>query len=749
MGKPLETMFMNARRCAKRGEFEAAQNIYEAVLLEFPKNMRARQGLDALRKARGEAVALDGAPPPHDTDHFLALLNSGRLEEALARGQALLREYPRSVLLHDSMGRIHYARKDLEKATAAFRAAVTVRPDCAEAHYNLGRVLQELGDNDEAASCYAAAIEHKPDYADAYNNLGALYVAKGNLNDAVVALRDALKLRPNYVDTYINLGNAFRDMGNKDTAVAYYNQAITLQPDNAKAHFNLGLLRNEQGKKGEAIMALERAVVHQPDYGDAHRELANIFLGFDLRDEAILSFERAIAANPDDDLAWCAKLHQQAQMCEWAPIVAAADRIPTLGRTIAWGMLSLDDNPARHRLRSENAAAPAKKDLKRHLFTPAKPKRPEKLRIGYFSADFWSHAVMHLIVRVLELHDRDRFEVHGFAYGEGVQDGMHTRLVNAVDIFHQVHSLEDDAIAERARAAHIDIAIDLMGHTKGKRLSIFAHGAAPVQISYLGYPGTTGADFFDYMIADRITIPAEQRAHYSENIITMPHCYQPNDNGREISSRVFTRSDMGLPEDAFVFACFNSSYKITPEEFAIWMRLLAKVEGSVLWLYKSNRWAEANLRKEAEKHGISTNRIIFAEGISVDEHLARQHLADLFLDTFNVNAHTTASDALWGGLPVLTRMGQSFAARVAGSLLHAVGLPELAVDTSDAYEAMALDLATNRSKLAELRARLAANRLTTPLFDTDSFVRDIEAGYDTAYARFLDGKAPDDILIER
>lgn len=749
MGKPLETMFMNARRCAKRGEFEAAQQLYEAVLLEFPKNVRARQGLDALRKARGEAIALDGAPPPEDVNHFLALMNGGRLEDALARGHALLREYPRSVLLHDSIGRIHYARQELEKAAASFRNAIAVRPDCAEVHYNLARVLQELGENDDALSCYAAAIEHKPDYADAYNNLGALYTAKGNLNDAVAALRNALKLRPDYTDTYINLGNAFRDMGSNDTALAYYNQAITLQPDNAKAHFNLGLLRNEQGKKGEAIMALEHAIAYAPGYAEAHRELANILLGFDLRDEAMISFERAVSADPNDDLAWCAKLHQQAQMCDWEAVAAAADRIPSLGKTAVWGMLSLEDSPARHRLRSENAAATAGKNISRHLFMPATPKRPEKLRIGYFSADFWSHAVMHLIVRQLELHDRDRFEVHGFAYREGVKDAMHERLVGAVDVFHQVHSLDDDAIAARARSAHMDIAIDLMGHTKGKRLGVFAHGAAPVQISYLGYPGTSGADFFDYMIADHITIPAEQRAHYSENILYMPHCYQPNDNCREIAPRAFTRADMGLPDDGFVFACFNSSYKITPEEFDIWMRLLTKVEGSVLWLYKSNRWAEANLRKEAEKRGIAASRIIFAEGIAVDEHLARQRLADLFLDTFNVNAHTTASDALWGGLPVLTRMGQSFAARVAGSLLHAVGLPELAVESSEAYEAMALELATNPARLAELRARLAANRLTAPLFDTESFIRDIEAGYDAAYARYLDGKTPDDILIGR
>ncbi|MDQ4420903.1 tetratricopeptide repeat protein [Sphingobium sp. DEHP117] len=747
MGKPLETMFMNAKRCARRGEFESAQQIYEAVLLEFPKNVRARQGLEALRKARGEAVALDGAPPPQDTDHFLALLNAGRLEEALSVGEALIESYPRSVLLHDGVGRIHYACKNLESAAASFRNAVAVSPDCAEAHYNLARVLQDLGKEDDALASYEAAIAHKPDYADAYNNLGALYVARGAPHEAIAALQGVLKLRPDYIDAYINLGNAFRDIGNNNTAVAYYKQALALQPTSATAHFNLGRLYNDQGKKGEAIMALERAIVHAPDNAEAHRELANILLGFDLRDEAILSFDRAIAADPNDDLAWCAKLHQQAQMCDWEAIASAADRIPTLGKTAVWGMLSLEDDPARHRTRSECAAAMIKGNIKRHPFVPSASDPGKKIRIGYFSADFWSHAVMHLIARLFEMHDRSRFEVHAFSYGKQVHDAMHERLVGAVDVFHQIDHFDDGAIAARARECGIDIAVDLMGHTKGKRLGIFAYGAAPIQISYLGYPGTSGADFIDYMIADAVTIPQERRAHYSENMLYMPHCYQPNDNCREISARPFTRADMGLPEDAFVFACFNSSYKITPEEFDIWMRLLEQVEGSVLWLYKANRWAEANLRKEAERRGVDPARVIFAEPMPVDEHLARQHLADLFLDTFNVNAHTTASDALWGGLPLLTRMGKGFAARVAGSLLHAVGLPELAVETSEAYEAKALELATNPQKLKELRERLAANRLSSPLFDTERFVRNIEAGYLAAYDRFCKGQAPDDIRI--
>ncbi len=747
MGKPLETIFMNARRHTKRGEYQEAQKLYEGVLLEFPKNVRARQGLDALRQAKGEAIALDGAPPAKETDHFLALVNAGRLDEALARGEALARDYPRSVLLHDVLGQIRYARRELERAVASFRHAIAVRPDCPEVHYNLAVVLQELGEKEQALVSYEAAIAYKPDYFAAYNNLGALHLALGHSREAIAHLQSAIKLKPDYADAYNNLGNAFRDIGNTASATAYYNQVLTFEPHHARAHYNLGLIHQSQGRVGDAIMCFERAMAYAPDYSDAHREMAALLLGLDLREEAIATYQRALAGNPHDDIALALLLHQQGHVCDWDGLATYAHRVPELGtgtQAVApWGMLALEDSPARHRQRSELGVA-ARFGMAQRVSIARPAARPKTLRIGYFTSDIYYHATMFLLGRMVELHDRDRFEVHAFSYG--VEDSSAYRSL--FDRFHDVHLMKDDEVAALARKAGLDIAIDLKGHTKDGRLGILAYGAAPVQMSYLGYPGTSGADFIDYMIADRVTVPEEQRMHYSESMIYLPGSYQVNDNRRAIADVRFTRAQMGLPEDAFVFACFNNSYKITVEEFAIWMRLLGKVEGSVLWLYKANPWAEGNLRKEAEKRGIDPARIIFAEGMPVEQHLARQHLADLFLDTFNVNAHTTASDALWGGLPALTRMGQGFAARVAGSLLHAVGLPELAVSTSEEYEALALELARDRVRLNELRAQLAINRLTTSLFDTDAFVRHIEAGYEAAYDRFFGGQTPADIEIK-
>ncbi|MET0375049.1 MAG: hypothetical protein ABW128_12445, partial [Rhizorhabdus sp.] len=378
---------------------------------------------------------------------------------------------------------------------------------------------------------------------------------------------------------------------------------------------------------------------------------------------------------------------------------------------------------------------------------PRPPHMTGRLRIGYFSADFHDHATMYLMARLFELHDRDRFAVHAYSYGPDQDDAMRRRLRGAVEEFRDIRHLGDRDVAELARRDAIDIAIDLKGYTNGTRSGIFAFRPAPVQISYLGYAGTMGADFIDYIVADPVVIPPRLRDAYSEKIISLPHSYMANDDRRPIADRPVTRADMGLPEHAFVFACFNNSYKISAELFDIWMRLLGKVEGSVLWLLRANRWTQANLAREAARRGIDPARLVFADKLAQAEHLARQHLADLFLDTFAFNAHTTASDALWGGLPVVTKLGESFSARVAGSLLSGVGLPELITHSAQDYERLAFELTTDRDRLAGIRAKLAAQRLTAPLFDSARFTRHIEQGYIEAYRRHVEGHPPDHIDI--
>jgi len=410
-------------------------------------------------------------------------------------------------------------------------------------------------------------------------------------------------------------------------------------------------------------------------------------------------------------------------------------------------LLSLEDAPTRHKLRSENWAA--QKYQQRPLSLLAKPaRRPAKLRIGYFSADFRAHPVMYLMCQVLAGHDRDRFEIVAYSYGPDQNNPMRERCRAAIDEFIDVRAMSDLEVAEHARDNKIDIAVDLTGYTQHCRSGIFAYRAAPIQINYLGYPGTMGADFMDYIIADQQLIPVSSQQYYSEKPLYLPHHYQAQDDSLAIASETPSRASLGLPETGFVFCAINSTYKITPAVFSIWMRLLDRVEGSVLWLLKSNQWAQENLLKEASAQGVDPGRLVFADKVAHDVYLARFRQADLYLDTFVYNAGATASNALWAGLPVLTRRGEGYTARMAGSLLSSLGVEELITETDEAYEALALALAEDPVRLKALRAKVCEYRETSPLFKTELFTRHLEQGYVQAYERYFNGDAPAEIVVE-
>jgi protein O-GlcNAc transferase len=384
--------------------------------------------------------------------------------------------------------------------------------------------------------------------------------------------------------------------------------------------------------------------------------------------------------------------------------------------------------------------APSRPPLKRHA--------GNRIRIGYYSADYQDHATAYLMAELFERHDRGRFELVGISYGPDNRDEMRIRLSAAFDHFVDVRTKADSEVAALSRDLGIDIAVDLKGFTEEARTGIFSRRAAPIQVNYLGYPGTMGAPYIDYIVADPILIPPENRQHYAEKIVYLPNSYQVNDRKRRISDRQFTRAELGLPPAGFVFCCFNNNFKIAPSTFDGWMRILKQVEGSILWLLEDNETAADNLRREAEARGVEPGRLVFARRMPLPEHLARHRSADLFIDTLPYNAHTTASDALWAGLPVLTCVGESFAARVAASLLNAVGLPELVTATQEQYEAMAVALAGNAARLAELKEKLSRNRLTTPLFDTGRFTQHLEDAYTQMHQRYQAGLSPDHIYVD-
>ncbi|KRB79881.1 hypothetical protein ASE00_18400 [Sphingomonas sp. Root710] len=615
-------------------------------------------------------------------DELLRLQRSGLDREVIEAGSQLAEEYPDSAFLQQLLGITHARLGEVEEALARFRRAVAITPGDAEAHHNLGSALTRAGQYDAALTAYMEASARRPGHAPTHFAIAEL-------------LRRARRI---------------------DAAIDQYRAVIRFDPGHAIALNNLGNLLQQRGRPEDALDCYRRALAIAPGYAPARTH----------------------------------KLNLEAHGCDWDGLAADATWIPRVGieghAVAPFMMLAREDDPTRHRIRSERLIA----ERYRATPLPAAPRpaqMPERLRIGYFSADIHDHATMYLTARMFELHDRERFAIHVYSYGPARDDAMRRRLTSAVETFRDIRGLSDREAAELARRDGIDVAVDLKGHTTGARLGILALRPAPVQINYLGYPGTIGADFIDYIIADPVLIPERLRDAYTEKVISLPDSYMANDDRRPISAAPQSRAAMGLPENGFVFTSFNNSFKLSAELFDIWMRLLGQVEDSVLWLFRANGQVEANLAKEAAKRGIDPARLIFADRLPQAEHLARQRLADLFLDSFNFNAHTTASDALWGGLPIVTKQGESFAARVAASLLTAIGLPELITQSAADYEALALALATNRDRLAAIRAKLDAQRLTTPLFDSARFTRNIEAGYVAAYQRYFAGQPPEHIRI--
>lgn len=725
MNMSVDQALRKARQLAREGALEEAAGLCSDLIARFPGNRRAMAELQALTRPRIEN------PPAAQMDAVIALHTGGRTTEALAEAERLLARYPNGEILHNLTGALCAATGRLDDAITHYDQAITLAPDYVEAYSNRGNALKEARRIDEALASFDEAIRLKPDYAAAYVNRGiALYRSK-RLDASLASYDRAVRLDPASAEAYMNRGNVLRELRRFDDALADFDRALALRPRHAETLVNRGGALKEAQRMEEALDSYDRAITIAPNLAEAHFNRGTVLKYLKRPEEALEAHGRALALRPGYGLALSEAINLRAQMCLWGGEEDIAAQLALRGESdvvLPFHMLHRSDDAA---VQLDYARAWSRETCARVVPQPFAARSPsDRIRVGYFSADFHGHATMYLMARLFELHDRDRFEIHAFSYGGKAQDKMRQRLLDTGHAFHDVAHLDDAAIAALAREQRIDIAVDLKGWTETTRVRLFAYRAAPVQLAYLGYPGTTGADFMDYILADEVIIPQEHEVHYSEKVLRLPHSYQVNDDRREIAERTFTRAELGLPEHGFVFCCFNNNYKISPAEFDIWMRLLSQVEGSVLWLLEDNGWAAANLRREAEARGIPADRLVFAPRMPLAEHLARHACADLFLDTFKVNAHTTASDALWAGLPVLTRLGGSFAARVAGSLLHAVGLPELVTETAGQYEALALNLATDPARLLDIRKRLASNRLSAPLFNTEQTTRAIEAVYE-------------------
>jgi len=693
-----------------------------------------------------------GEPTESDLAQLVALFQQGRYAELTGVAAALGKRFPGAFALHQLAGLLLGAAGVYGEAEPFLARAAGLQPDDADVHMLHATTLWELGRPEPAARAFARTVALAPDNAEAQGRLGMALYSLARCEEALEAFAHALALDPANAQHYNNRGVVLQDLARFDEAAQSYEAALTLRRDHVDALANLGAVRKEQGRTTEALDLLEQALARDPahpgawdNFGAALGEVGRV-------EEAIAANARALALQPGSTGPFVRSIELKTRICDWSGYSDFASVAASLGiagpAVPPHPMLALDDDPARQGQRAARYGHQAFRNPSGagRFTAPALARTDGKLRVGYFSADFHDHATMHLLAGLLRAHDHDRFEIHAFSYGIDRDDKMRRLVVQHSDHFRDMRRASDREFIEQARGAGLDLAIDLKGYTIDHRCQIFAERVAPVQVSYLGFPGSLGAPCFDYIVADAHVIPPDAREHYSEAVLFMPGSYQANDNARAIGPAT-SRYACGLPEGALVFACFNACSKISPDVFAIWMRLLHRLPDSVLWLFRSNLLAEKALRAAAAAQGVDPARLHFADRLPPADHLARIGLADLFLDTFAVNAHTTASDALWAGLPVLTMAGKSFAARVAASLLHAAGLPELVTTSHAAYEALAFDLARDPARLGALRARLIANRDTCALFDTVRFTRALEAGYGAMHARAVQGLPPADIVL--
>jgi len=745
MSSGLEATMSKARKAAQRGDAAEAERLYNSVLAKFPGNVRARQGLDQLRSASQQPSL-----QKPEIDHLIALYRSGALAETAALAKALSERHPTSAMCLNMLGAATIGLERFDEAEAAYARAAELDPGNAEIHSNHAIALGGLARLDDAVAAFGRALALRPDYGQAHFNLGNALRRQQKIEPAIASYERAVAIQPDFAGAWNNLGSAYQQQNRTADAVQAYSRAVAIQPDFAGAWNNLGYAYQQQHRSADALDAYGRALAIQPRFPDALHNLGNLMVDYRNWPGAIDAFRLALEIEPERSAVRVQHLFARANICDFS----AYEDYAALRREGAFAgakdvepfpLLVFEDDPERQLGYSRAWVGDAEQDG-----SPVKwpaPAPGARMRIGYFSADFHEHATLYLMSGLLREHDRARFEIVVYSYGPASDGPYRAQLMRDVERFVDVSALSDQAIIDLARSDALDIAVDLKGHTQHTRSRIFAQRLAPVQISHVGYPGSLGAGYIDYLVADPVVIPAEEQGFYREKIIRLAGSYQPNDQQRAIAVTGTTRAGFGLPADGFVFCCFNHNYKIGPREFDVWMRLLKGTPGSVLWLLRSNDWAEANLRREAEARGVDPARLIFAGTLPQAEHLARLRHADLFLDTFNVNAHTTASDALWGGLPVLTRAGRTFAARVGASLISAVGLPELVTDSEVDYEARALQLASQPALLAELRSRLDANRLTHPLFDTKTYTARLEAAYQAAHDRRLAGFPPEHLDI--
>jgi len=722
----LQARFKEGLALHQRGRLADAERIYRKILQKKPDHF------DAL--------------------HLLGVI-SVQTQQA-ERGVELIRKAigvnPNIAAAHSHLANaLTFLRRPAE-ALASYDRAIALKPDYADAYNNRGRALEDLRRPDEALASYDKAIALAPDFAEAHINRAGVLQDLKRLVDALASCDKAIALNANFAEAHNNRGSVLQDMNRPADALASFTRAIALKAGYAEAYTNLGAALRELRRPEDALASYDKAIACAPDFVAAWVGRGNVLSDMTRHGEAADAYARVLKIEPDYPFAKGAYLIHILSCCDWSGL---DELILQLDADIAAGRPSVDPfewqavsgSEASLRLCAELYNA---KKFPAHDEAAYRPRPANgKIRVGYLSGEFRQQATSMLLAGVYERHDEARFEIFAFDNGWDDQSGIRKRIDAAFHGIIDISRLDDASAADAICDRQIDILVNLNGYFGKERTQLFARRLAPIQVNYLGFPGTLGAKYFDYIVADRQVIPQAHEKFYTEKIVRLPNCYQPNDRKRAIGTRAFGRAEFGLPENGFVFCCFNNNYKLQPAMFDCWMRILARAEASVLWLYESNAAVADNLRKEAAARGLGADRLVFAKYMPVPEHLARHRLADLFLDTLPCNAHTTASDALWTGLPVLTCRGETFPGRVGASVLNAIGLRELIAANLDDYERMAVELATQPEKIANVKRMLSDNLLTTPLFDTALYTRHLEAAFIAMHDRYRAGLPPDHLAV--
>jgi len=682
----------------------------------------------------------------------------GQLDESVKSYQKALEINPDYPALHSNLGNVYKEIGQLDDALNSYLKGLTYNPEYIDLLNNLGVVFNELGQLDKAVNSYKRAILLEPDYAEAHNNLGVTYNKLGQLEQAIKSYERALAINPDFPDPYNNLTIIYRKQGLINEVIESFKKAIdsmakvlAINPDDADTHNNMGIALYELERLDDAAESYQKAIAIKPNFSDAHCNLGAVFQKLKRCEDAIKSFEKAFVIKPDIDYILGNILGAKIHCCNWDDLTSLLDdakkKIVNNEKVIdSFVLMGLVDDPALLRKVTElkiSSDHPQSNVLPKIELYP----KHKTIRIGYFSADFRDHPVGFLTAELYEVHDRNHFEIHAFSFGPDTNDDMNLRIKAGVDHYHDVDLMSHEEIVLLARSLEIDIAVDLGGFTAESRPDVFAMSAAPIQLSYIGFLGTMGADYYDYLIADSVMIPKKNQKYYSEKIVYLPS-FQVNDSTAISPEINLTRKEVGLPEEGFVFCCFNNTYKFTPAVFDSWARILKSVEGSLLSIYVDNKSAELNLTKEITLRGINPLRLIFGERLKRSDYMARYRTADLFLDTHPYNAGTTASDALRMGLPIVTLKGISFNSREAASILSALNLHELITNSPEEYESLAIELASNPDKLKIIKDKLASNLSTAPLYNTPLFTKNLESAFTEMYENHHKGLEPDHIYVE-